>query len=158
MLSYKLFLRVVPCLFLLCLLSSCQIDALDQETRLAEQRAILAEPKGDYFIGRRYYNPYYKFWGYVREPGQQWKQSKLVMFNEKKKLAPDREINQLGFDDGYEYKLYGYYSKDSVYEPASNKVYPEFILTKYELIRQHAPPIFPHTPFDPPQTAIRVPQ
>ena len=65
------------------------------------------EPPGDYFVGRRYYNPNYKFWGYVRKPGQPWRTAQLVMLNEKQKLAPDREVNQFGVDDNCEYHLYG---------------------------------------------------
>ena len=56
------------------------------------------------------------------------------MLNEKQKLAPDREANQLGADDNCEYRLYGNFTGDTVYEPASNHVYPEFLLTGYELI------------------------
>ena len=51
-------------------------------------RAHPGEPPGDYFIGRRYFKPDYKFWGYVRKPGQPWTTAQLVMLNEKFKLAP----------------------------------------------------------------------
>ena len=46
------------------------------------------------------------------------------MFNEKEKLAPDREQLNFGFDNNYEYKLYGNFSGQTVYEPASNGFYP----------------------------------
>lgn len=95
---------------------------------------IKAEAPGDYFIGRRYYKVDYKFWGYVRSPGQPWSTSKLVMMNEQQKLAPDRAGGKLGSDHGYEYKLYGHFSPEKVYEPASNGFYPEFVLTGYELL------------------------
>ena len=100
------------------------------------------EAPGDYYIGRRYYKRVYKFWGYVRRPGQPWSTAQLVMMNEQQKLAPDREINQLGSDDNYEYKLIGDFSGDRVYEPASNSIYPEFVLKGYELISRNPPPIF----------------
>jgi len=103
--------------------------------------AIKNEPPGDYFIGRRYYKVDYKFWGFVRQPGQPWSTSKLVMMNEQTKLAPDREKGILGSDHGYEYKLYGRFSGDTVYEPASNAFYPEFVLTGYELISTDPAPI-----------------
>ncbi|PYJ70752.1 MAG: hypothetical protein DME75_08720, partial [Verrucomicrobia bacterium] len=41
-----------------------------------------------------------------------------------------------------EYKLYGYFSGDKVYEPASNTIYPEFVLKGYELISTNPPAIF----------------
>ena len=113
-----------------------------QRARLAMAQGIAAEPPGDYFIGRRYYKPDFKFWGYVRRPGQPWTTAQLVMLNEKQKLAPDRERLAFGSDNNYEYKLYGYFTADKVYEPASNGIYPEFVLTGYELISSNPPPIF----------------
>jgi len=112
--------------------------------RAAMNDAIQQEQPGDYFIGRRYYKVDYKMWGFVRKPGQPWSQAKLVMLNEQKKLAPDRELGRLGSDHSYEYKLYGYYSGQTVYEPASNGFYPEFVLTGYELRSVSPAPIF-HT-------------
>ena len=113
-----------------------------QQARIAMAQGIAAEPIGDYFIGRRYFKPDFKFWGYVRRPGQPWTTAQLVMLNEKQKLAPDRERLSFGSDNNYEYKLYGNFSGDKVYEPASNGVYPEFILKGYELISTNPPPIF----------------
>ncbi len=124
-------------------LAGCQtVPEGIQRARVAAAQQIAAEPPGDYFIGRRYYNPFFKFWGYVRRPGQPWSTAQLVMFNEKDKLAPDREQLTFGFDNNYEYKLHGYFSGDRVYEPASNSIYPEFVLKGYELISTNPPPIF----------------
>jgi len=64
------------------------------------------------------------------------------MLNEKEKLAPDRERLEFGSDNNYEYKLYGSFSGDKVYEPASNGIYPEFVLKGYELISMNPSPIF----------------
>ena len=113
-----------------------------QQARIEMVQHIAAEPAGDYFIGRRYFKPDYKFWGYVRRPGQPWSTAELVMLNEKQKLAPDRERLDFGSDNNYEYKLYGSFSGDKVYEPASNGIYPEFVLKGYELISTNPPPIF----------------
>src|SRR5438874_2889507 len=113
-----------------------------QQARIEMAQRIAAEPAGDYFIGRRYYKPDYKFWGYVRRPGQPWSTAEMVMLNEKQKLAPDRERLEFGSDNNYEYKLYGYFSGDKVYEPASNGIYPEFVLTNYQLISTNPPAIF----------------
>lgn len=113
-----------------------------QQARIAAAQGIAAEPPGDYYIGRRYYKPDFKFWGYVRRPNQPWSTAQLVMLNEKQKLAPDRAALKFGEDNNYEYKLYGNFSGDKVYEPASNRVYPEFILKDYEVISTNPPPIF----------------
>jgi hypothetical protein len=113
-----------------------------QQAKIEMAQHIASEPAGDYFIGRRYYKPDFKFWGYVRRPGQPWSSAQLVMLNEKQKLAPDREQLSFGSDNNYEYKLYGYFSGDNVYEPASNGVYPEFVLKSYELISTNPTPIF----------------
>jgi hypothetical protein len=125
------------------LLAGCETTPAGiQAARVAMAQKYAAETPGDYFIGRRYYKPDYKFWGYIRRPGQPWSESQLVMLNEKQKLAPDRERLDFGSDNNYEYKLYGYFSGDKVYEPASNTIYPEFVLKSYELISTDPPPIF----------------
>jgi len=113
-----------------------------QQAKIEMAQRIASEPAGDYFIGRRYYKPDYKFWGYVRRPGEPWSNAQLVMLNEKQKLAPDREPLNFGSDNNYEYKLYGNFSGDKVYEPASNGIYPEFVLKGYELISTNPAPIF----------------
>ena len=113
-----------------------------QQAKIEMAQRIAVEPSGDYYIGRRYYKTDFKFWGYVRRPGQPWSSAQLVMLNEKQKLAPDRESLSFGSDNNYEYKLYGYFSGDNVYEPASNGVYPEFVLKRYELISTNPTPIF----------------
>jgi hypothetical protein len=113
-----------------------------QQAKIEMAQRISSEPAGDYFIGRRYYKPDFKFWGYVRRPGESWSSAQLVMLNEKQKLAPDREPLNFGSDNNYEYKLYGNFSGDKVYEPASNGIYPEFVLKGYELISTNPAPIF----------------
>lgn len=145
----KLLLRLpfsFPLLALAFVLPGCQttggISQGIQGVRLQTAARIQAEPVGDYYVGRRYYKKNFKFWGYVRRPGQPWSTSKLVMLNEKEKLAPDRAQGQFGTDNNYEYKLYGDYSGDTVYEPASNGFYPEFVLRNYEVLSTTPPPIF----------------
>ena len=131
------------CLFALILLAACNTTPEGiQAARMAMVNDIRNEQPGDYFIGRRYYKEDYKFWGYIRSPGKSWSDAKLVMLNEQKKLAPDREKNDIGSDNNYEYKLYGKFSGETVYEPASNGFYPEFILTGYEIRSTTPAPIF----------------
>ena len=66
----------------------------------------------------------------------------MVVLNEKQTLAPDREQLNFGFDNNYEYKLYGRFSGDTVYDAGSNGFYPEFVLKKYELLSIRPAPIF----------------
>ena len=137
------FLAAIKILLVALFLAGCEtVPEGIQEARIAMAQRIQAEPPGDYFIGRRYYKPDYKFWGYIRRPGQPWGTAELVMLNEKQKLAPDREQLNFGSDNNYEYKLYGHFTGDNVYEPASNSVYPEFFLKGYELISTTPSPIF----------------
>ncbi len=127
-----------------------------QQSQAEAASRIQAEPPGDYFIGRRYFKgSVFKFWGYVRKPGQPWKTAQLVVFNEKEKLSPDRERLSFGSDNNYEYRLYGTFSGQTVYEPASNGFYPEFILKKYELISTNPPPIFKSQYNDRARAALR---
>jgi hypothetical protein len=115
---------------ILAILTACQTIDPEAPTRAAMQQAITQEQPGNYFIGRRMYKVDYKMWGWIRQPGQQWKTAQLVMLNEQKHLAPDRQQNKIGFDNNYEYRLEGYFSGQTVYEPASNGFYPEFVLLK----------------------------
>ncbi len=114
-------------------LFGCETVDTGAQSRAAMNAAIQAEQPGNYYIGRRMYKRDYKVWGWVREPGKPWKTARLVMLNEQQKLAPDREQNRLGYDNNYEYRLMGSFSGASVYEPASDGIYPEFVLTGYEI-------------------------
>src|SRR5262249_39897197 len=113
--------------FLLALcLSGCETASLgpttasDAAARAALVQSIANEPPGDYWIGRRYYNANYKFWGYIRRPRQSWKEAKLVVLNENSKYAPDRALNNVGIDNNSEYRIKGRFTGDIIYESASN--------------------------------------
>ena len=123
----------------LLLSSSCQTTTVSRVDP-AVAAAIAAEAPGNYYIGRRYHKKDYNMWGWVRRPGQPWKTAQLVMLNENTKLAPDRAAGTLGTDHNTEYRLEGRYTGARVYEPASNRFYPEFVLTGYRL-RSSAPPM-----------------
>lgn len=145
------------------LLTACQTTGSTSSSvsssRAAMAAAIAAEPPGDYYIGRRYYKQAYKFWGFVRSPRQPWSTAKLVMLNEQETLAPDRAQNKIGSDNNYEYKLYGHFSADPVYEPASNGIYPEFVLKRYELLSLSPPNIYKQAgATDPTRRIIATPQ
>ena len=149
-------------LLILLMTTACQSDNWQgiQSSQVSEMsESIRTETPGDYFIGRRYYKQDYKFWGWVRKPGQPWSSARLIMMNEQKKLAPDREKGTLGSDNGYEYKLYGNFSGETVYEPASNGFYPEFILSGYELRSTNPPSIYRNVAgaLDPTRRVIEAP-
>ena len=130
-------LRLVTVLPLLAVLGSFSGCATtDPQGSTAARTTMLADIKAESpggYIGRRYYKVDYKFWGFVRKAGQPWSTAKMVMLNEQQKLAPDREKGKIGEDNNYEYKLLGDFSGQTVYEPASNGFYPEFVLKGYEL-------------------------
>ena len=109
------------------------------ERARAEQ--IAAEPRGNYYIGRRFHVERTRFWGYLRRPGEPWQSARLVMMNEDYRYVPDRlpEIPEGGgrrfaYDHNYEYKIYGSYSGREVYDPNANLFLPEFVLKNHELI------------------------
>jgi hypothetical protein len=129
-------------LFTLMFFSGCATADPNTQSRSTMLSEINAEPQGDYFIARRYYKVDYKFWGYIRKPGESWAAARMVMLNEQEKLAPDRELGKLGSDNGYEYKFFGKFTGETVYEPASNGFYPEFKLKGYELKNVSPAPIF----------------
>jgi len=141
------FLRFAAALFLAHVFTGCESTIGPSPAAITAARAgmlseIKGEPQGAYFVGRRYYKSDYKFWGWVRASGQPWTTAKLVVLNENQKLAPDRATGRLGSDNNVEYKLFGNFSGEKVYEPASNAFYPEFVLKGYEVRSLMPPPIY----------------
>jgi len=110
-----------------------------QVTRAGREAKIAAERRGDFYYGRRYFVRKTRFWGYLREPGQSAKKSKLVIMNETKKRNPDRlpeygPGKRYGYDNNFEYRIYGRYTGEERYDPNSNQFLPEFLLTDYQLV------------------------
>lgn len=107
-----------------------------------EQRdlQIANEATGDFYYGRRYYVEKTRFWGYLRQPRQPWSRAKLVVMREDRSHTPDRLPEngppgaQYGYDSNYEYRIRGYYTGRTVYEPNSNQFLPEFMLTGHEVV------------------------
>jgi hypothetical protein len=128
----------------LSLLAGCatppQIAPLTEPAAVTQQ--IAAEPVGDFFVGRRVYAPPFAIWGYIRSPRQSWRTAKLVILNEKYQFAPDRPRNQIGSDNGNEYRLYGYFSGDQIYDASSGRFCAEFVLKRSELISANPDPIW----------------
>ena len=114
----------------------------NEASRQAMLTAIAAEPKGTYYIARRYFKSDYKFWGFIRKSGSPWSTAQLVLLNENTQLAPDRQAGQLGSDNNYEYKFTGHFTGQTIYEPASNGFYPEFLLKSHELLSKDPAPIY----------------
>ena len=138
-------MRLLKFLPLLALLAAAGCETTGTTVARPDPRAaaiIAAETPGSYYIGRRYYKKDYKMWGWVRRPGQPWSTAQLVMMNENTKLAPDRDAGTLGIDNNHEYRLEGRFTGGQVYEPASNRFYPEFVLTGYQVISTAPPNIF----------------
>lgn len=128
---------------------------------------IAQEPRGNYYIGRRWWTEGTRFWGYIRQPGQPWSQSQLVLMDESVKRSPDRLPERPetgpahGYDHNYEYRIYGSFTGRKAYDPNSNLELPVFRLVNYELInptpgflfypgenysRKRMPPKFPTVP------------
>ena len=109
---------------------------------MAQRRSeILAEPRGNYFVGRRYVLPEMKFWGYLREPGAAWETAKIVLMDESVTRVPDRlpeegEGANWQYDHNYEYVIRGQYTGKTGYDPISNFQIPIFRPTSFELKRR----------------------
>ncbi len=119
----------------------CQCDSLRSDCRaVAEREAQIAtEPVGDYYIGRRYYIPLTRFWGYLRRPGESWRTARLVIMDESVVHTPDRGYEPpvrgatFGTDQNTEYVLHGAYTGEKAYDPSTNQVLPVFRATSYEV-------------------------
>lgn len=122
-----------------CVVALTQCNTLESDCRAIAQREaqIAQETPGDYYIGRRYYVPSTRFWGYVRRPQQSWREAKLVMMDESKVRTPDRGWEDphpqatYGKDNNTEYVLTGRLTEEKVYDPGSNQVLPLFCPTSY---------------------------
>jgi hypothetical protein len=125
-------------------LASCEDPMVGQ--RFEERRiAIASEPRGDFYVGRRFYIERTQFWGYLRRPGQPWEESKLVIFNESQKRSPDRLPEMPaggglahGYDHNREYNIRGHFTGRKLYDPNSDLFLPEFLLTGWQ-VRNESP-------------------
>lgn len=121
-------------------LTQCNTLEKDLAAIDARNATIAMEPRGDYFVGRRYHIPYTRFWGYLRQPGQSWRTAQLVIIEESACLTPDRLPEGKGdglrhaYDNNYEYRVYGKYTGKYGYEPNSNLKLPIFRATKFETV------------------------
>lgn len=137
---YTFFLLI----FSVLLLTQCNSMRSDCEAIAEREKQIAQEPPGDYYIGRRYYLPTTRFWGYLRKPQQSWRDAKLVIMNEKKVHTPDRGIEPpsdnavFGTDHNFEYIIHGKMTKNTAYEPNSNQVLPVFVARSYQLRQREA--------------------
>lgn len=122
-------------------LTLCQCHTLksDCEAIAAREAQIAQETPGDYYIGRRYYIPYTRFWGYLRKPQQSWRTAQLVIMDERDCRQPDRGIEPplknpvFGTDQNVEYVIRGQYTGEKAYEPNSDMALPVFRLAGYEV-------------------------
>lgn len=124
---------------------------------------IAAEPRGNFFYGRRYYVNKTRFWGYVRKPGQSWQSSKLVLMEESSSRVPDRLPEngppgaQYGYDQNYEYRITGNYTGKKAYDPNSNSILPVFRPTSFQLLNRKPGWIFsPRDYYDPKTISLRA--
>ena len=129
---------------LVLLMSGCHSMVKDCRAVAQREAEISKEAKGDYYIGRRYYVPLTRFWGYLRRPGESWRTATLVIMDEKQVRTPDRGFEPpvkgavFGRDDNVEYYVHGRYTGEKAYDPSTNQVLPVFLATKYE-VRNNKP-------------------
>ena len=125
---------------ILCQCATTSRGNLGGPTVEEREEKIASEPDGDFYYGRRYFVEKTRFWGYLREPRKPWSTAKLVMMREDRLKAPDRlpEDGQSGaryaFDHNFEYRIRGRFTGREAYDPNSNQILPEFLLTGYELL------------------------
>ncbi len=117
----------------------CQCNTLKSDCEAVAQREqeIASEARGDYYIGRRYYIPHTRFWGYLREPGQSWRTARLVIMDESLCRNPDRGYEPpvkgatFGHDQNVEYMVCGSYTDETAYDPSTNLILPVFQVSSF---------------------------
>ena len=85
------------------------------------------------------------------------------MINENYKRQPDRlpengpKNNRYGYDQNYEYQLFGSYSGRKIYDPNSNLFLPEFQLKGYKVVDKDPGWIFsPRDHYNPKMITLRA--
>ena len=108
----------------------------------ARNAGILAEPRGDWYIGRRYFTQKVRYWGYIRRPGELWESAKLVVMDENRGIHQPDRLPEIpagggpahGYDHNYEYRIWGSFTGQLCYDPNSDRELPLFAARKYEVI------------------------
>jgi len=125
------------------LLPSCETTSGGGPQVASRNAAILAEPQGDFWIGRRFFVDKVRFWGYMRRPGQLWDKAELVVMDESRLKTPDRLPEQPsdsglahGYDHNYEYRLTGGFSGRKVYDPNADMELPVFSPANFEVLNR----------------------
>lgn len=139
-----MFKKILTCT--LACLTLCQCHTLRNDCEAIRQREaqIAQEKPGDYYVGRRYYVPLTRFWGYLREPGKSWRTAKLVIMDESLTHTPDRGYEPpvkgatFGSDQNVEYIVRGQYTGESAYDPSTNQILPLFRASSYEARERNA--------------------
>ena len=132
------------------LLMQCNSLRSDCEQIALREKEIAAETRGDYYIGRRYYIPATRFWGYLRRPGESWRTAKLVMMDERTVRCPDRGPEDplpnptVGKDANVEYTITGAYTGAKAYDPSTDQALDLFRPTSFSV--RNATPGFLFTP------------
>lgn len=152
---FFLFLALLPAFLPSCASTGEPMDSSPEVQ--ARNAAIRAEPRGDYYIGRRYFVAKTRFWGYLRRPGQLWEEAPLVLMDENRVLTPDRLPENTsaalshGFDHNSEYKIQGQFlpgRKD--YDPNADMELPVFQPSRFELTNPRPGFLFsPRDRYDP---------
>ncbi len=154
----KIFFAALGCL----LMCQCNTMKSDCEALRIREAEIAKETPGDYYVGRRYWIPYTRFWGYLRKPGQSWRESKLVMMDERNCLTPDRGIEPptegavFGTDNNVEYIVKGTYTGANAYDSGTNQVLPIFRPTSFKVRNNKPGYLFvPSEDYDPNYVTLR---
>lgn len=131
--------RALPLALAALLLCQCDTTKSDLEAIARQNAAIAREEGSNYYVGRRYYIPGTRFWGYVRPPRTPWAKAQLVIMDESKLKTPDRgpetgDAATYGKDQNFQYKIFGRFTNRTAYDPNSNQKLPVFQLTGYQLV------------------------
>lgn len=155
---YLAFLLIAASAFL----SSCALgpggDDANNPLVIARNVAIRAEPRGDYYIGRRYVVNKTRFWGYLRRPGQLWEEAPLAIIDERGGVrqpdrlpeAPTDGSLAHGYDHNAEYKVWGRFTGQIAYDPNGDMELPLFRASRFELLNARPGFLFgPSDRYDP---------
>ncbi|MFH1067592.1 MAG: hypothetical protein V1746_06790 [bacterium] len=99
------------------------------------------DASGKAWIGQRVVAERYAGWGWIKEDGQNWRNSKWIMLEEQpgKINAPQRFYSNREASHNMQFRLYGEFASYKGYEPNADALVPVFVLKGFETIGQGEP-------------------
>ena len=105
--------------------------------------SLVSPPPGgpvEEFVGHRKTDKEGSGWGWIKRADEDWKKGRWVTLRENAKHpAPWRALGKKDADENFEYRMWGYFAQQQVYDPIYDEMLTVFVLDHYESLGVAAP-------------------